>query len=167
VLSVLTSCGVISVISTYSISGTITQNGAALSGANVSLSGTSSASTITDINGNYSFAHVANGSYTITPSFAGYTFSPPSSSQTVDNANISGVDFTTSGSTAVVTTLAGSGTPGFINGAATSASFKSPGGITTDGTNLYVADTGNNAIREIGITSLQVMTLAGTGTPGF
>jgi len=148
VLSVIAACG-ISVISSYSISGTVTQNGTGLSGVTVSLTGTSSASATTDVNGNYSFAHVANGSYTITPSFSGYTFSPPNSSQTVSNANISGVNFSTSGSTAVVKTLAGSGTPGFANGAGNLASFNLPGGITTDGTNLYVADTGNNAIRNI------------------
>jgi sugar lactone lactonase YvrE len=163
VLSVIAACG-ISVISSYSISGTVTQNGTGLSGVTVSLTGTSSASATTDVNGNYSFAHVANGSYTITPSFSGYTFSPPSSSQTVSNSNISGVNFTTSGSTAVVKTLAGSGTAGFADGAGNLASFNLPGGITTDGTNLYVADTGNNLIRQVVITSGQVMTLAGSTT---
>jgi len=167
VLSVIAACGV-SIISTYNISGTVTQNGSGLSGVNVSLTGTSSASATTDANGNYSFAHVANGNYIITPSFSGYVFSPSSSSQTVNGANISGVNFTTSGSTAVVKTLAGSGTSGFSDGTGNLASFNSPGGITTDGTNLYVTDTGNNAIREIGITTGQVLTLAGfSGTPGF
>ncbi len=167
VLSVIAACG-ISIISTYNISGTVTQNGTGLAGVNVSLTGTSSASATTDTNGNYGFAHVANGNYTITPSFSGYTFSPSSSSQTVSGSNISGVNFTTGGSTAVVKTLAGSGTAGFADGTGNLASFNLPGGITTDGTNLYVADTGNNAIREIGITTGQVLTLAGfSGTPGF
>ena len=52
-------------------------------------------------------------------------------------------------STGVVTTLAGSGSSGFANGTGTSASFNSPAGITTDGTNLYVADYGNHLIRQI------------------
>jgi len=40
----------------------------------------------------------------------------------------------------VVTTLAGTGSSGSANGTGTSASFNNPSGITTDGTNLYVAD---------------------------
>jgi len=43
-------------------------------------------------------------------------------------------------STGVVTTLAGSGTAGSTNATGTSAKFNKPSGITTDGTNLYVAD---------------------------
>ena len=159
-------CG-ISIISNHSISGTVTQNGSGLSGVTVSLSGTSTASTTTDANGNYSFGDLAKGSYTITPSLTGDTFSPSSSSQTVNNTNISGVDFTEGGPTAEVTTLAGSGAAGFTNGPGTSASFDSPNSIATDGTNLYVADSGNNVIREIVIATGQVTTLAGSGTPGF
>ena len=49
----------------------------------------------------------------------------------------------------VVTTLAGTGSTGSSNGTGTSASFNSPIGITTDGTNLYVADQNNNRIRKI------------------
>ena len=52
-------------------------------------------------------------------------------------------------STGVVTTLAGTGSSGSANGTGTSASFNEPGAITTDGTNLYVADTGNHLIRKI------------------
>ena len=40
----------------------------------------------------------------------------------------------------VVTTFAGTGSSGSANGTGTSASFNHPKGITTDGTNLYVAD---------------------------
>lgn len=43
----------------------------------------------------------------------------------------------------------------------TDAYFSSPTGITTDGTNLYVADAGNNTIRKIVISSGAVSTLAG------
>ena len=49
----------------------------------------------------------------------------------------------------VVTTLAGTGSSGSANGTGTSASFNIPYGITTDGTNLYVADRGNHLIRKI------------------
>ena len=69
---------------------------------------------------------------------------------------------TTSGA---VTTLAGTGSSGSANGTGTSASFYSPSGITTDGTNLYVVD-GNHLIRQIVISTGAVTTLAGTGSTG-
>ena len=65
--------------------------------------------------------------------------------------------------TGAVTTLAGTaGTSGSTNGTGAAAGFKSPQGITTDGTNLYVADSGNNTIRKVVIATGAVTTLAGT-----
>ena len=69
-------------------------------------------------------------------------------------------------STGAVTTLAGTGSSGSANGTGTSASFNSPYGITTDGTNLYVADYGNHLIRKIVISTGVVTTVAGTGSSG-
>jgi hypothetical protein len=65
--------------------------------------------------------------------------------------------------TGEVSTLAGSspGSIGAADGTDTSASFKYPGGITTDGVHLYVADTYNHTIRKIVIASGDVSTLAG------
>ena len=51
-------------------------------------------------------------------------------------------------STGVVTTLAGSSS-GSTDATGTSGSFNRPRGITTDGTNLYVADLSNHLIRQI------------------
>ena len=48
-----------------------------------------------------------------------------------------------------VTTLAGDGMPGFLDGTGIAAQFDNAEGITTDGTNLYVADGDNNRIRQI------------------
>ncbi len=44
----------------------------------------------------------------------------------------------------------------------TSAYFNTPAGITTDGTNLYVADTGNYTIRKIILSTHAVRTIAGS-----
>lgn len=63
---------------------------------------------------------------------------------------------------ALVSSLSGmTNTSGFADGSATTATFNSPYGISADGTNLYVADEGNNEIRKIIISSGQVSTLAG------
>jgi len=69
-------------------------------------------------------------------------------------------------STGAVTTLAGTGSSGSANGTGTSASFSSPSGITTDGTNLYVSDSSNHLIRKIVISTGVVTTVAGTGSSG-
>jgi uncharacterized repeat protein (TIGR02543 family) len=69
-------------------------------------------------------------------------------------------------STAVVTTIAGTGTSGSVNGTGTGASFDRLREITTDGINLYAADSSNNMIRKIVISSGVVTTVAGSTTYG-
>lgn len=52
--------------------------------------------------------------------------------------------------TVIVSTLAGSGSAGNIDGTGTAASFNLPRGVAVDGSgNVYVADGNNNAIRKI------------------
>ena len=71
-------------------------------------------------------------------------------------------------SSGVVTTLAGTGSLGYSDGTGTLASFNQPNGITTDGTNLYVADRFGYTIRQIVLSSGVVTTLAGSaGASGF
>jgi len=65
-----------------------------------------------------------------------------------------------------VATLAG-GAEGFRDGQGAAARFDTPSGLALDSTgNLYVADTGNHAIRKVTPEGL-VTTLAGTGAPGY
>ena len=68
--------------------------------------------------------------------------------------------------TGVVTTFAGSttGISGYTNATGTAARFNLPVDITTDGTNLYVVDSGNNNIRKIVISSGVVTTFVGSAT---
>src|SRR6266699_2952568 len=78
---------------TYSISGTISP-AAGGSGATVTLSGAATATTTADGSGNYTFSGLANGTYAVTPSRTGYTFSPSTQAATVSGANVPGVNFT-------------------------------------------------------------------------
>ncbi|MHB1021279.1 MAG: Ig-like domain repeat protein [Acidobacteriaceae bacterium] len=73
--------------------------------------------------------------------------------------------------TGIITTVAGTiGHPGYSGdgGAATSAELNTPEGVAFDNNgDLYIADTGNNRIREVDATTGNISTVAGTGTAGF
>jgi hypothetical protein len=78
--AVITPGNIVSINKLAAAHGTIT--GVWVQGVSVAMSGAASGTTITDANGNYSFANLPSGtSYTFTPSLAGYNYSP--SSQTV------------------------------------------------------------------------------------
>ncbi len=71
-------------------------------------------------------------------------------------------------SNGTITTVAGSGTPGFSGdgASATVGQLHNPSGIAVDSTgNLYIADSGNNRIRKV--TGGVISTVAGNGTAGF
>jgi sugar lactone lactonase YvrE len=71
--------------------------------------------------------------------------------------------------TGAVTTIAGSASqPGSADGTGTAATFSRPSALALDAAgNLYVADTGNDNVRQIVLSTGQVTTLAGNaGTPG-
>src|SRR5229473_7971911 len=67
----------------FSMSGTINPT-AAGNGATVALSGAASTTATADSVGNYTFAGLANGAYTVAPSHAGFTFTPSSQNMTVN-----------------------------------------------------------------------------------
>jgi sugar lactone lactonase YvrE/thiol-disulfide isomerase/thioredoxin len=60
----------------------------------------------------------------------------------------------------------GGGTAGMLDGVETAAMFSGPQGMVLVGDFLYVADTGNHALRRIRLKSGEVLTLAGTGKQG-
>ena len=89
-------------------------------------------------------------------------------------------------STGIITTIAGTGTASYSgdNGPATSATLYYPYGVAVDSSgrthivllsgslnmsllgNVYIADTGNNRIRKVTISTGIITTIAGTGTQG-
>ena len=74
-----------------------TSGGAALAGATVTLSGAASRTTTTDSAGHYTFFGLVNGSYTVTASKSGCSFTPPSHSVTLSGNSVAGQNFTQSG----------------------------------------------------------------------
>jgi len=70
------------------------------------------------------------------------------------------------GGTWQVSTLAGSGplSPGSRDGQGLNVEFFFPYGITSDGTNLYVADSNNNTIRKVVASTGVVTTVAGSAS---
>jgi len=70
----------------------------------------------------------------------------------------------------IISTLAGTGSASFSGdgGPAASAALNYPEGVALDntGTNLYIADRGNNRIRVVSLTAFTITTFAGTGASG-
>jgi sugar lactone lactonase YvrE len=71
--------------------------------------------------------------------------------------------------TGILTTLAGTGAPSYNgDGNTTTANLALPRGLTLDAAgNLYLADTANQRIRRIDISTGQITTIAGQGTQAF
>ena len=60
----------------------------------------------------------------------------------------------------------GSGEEALTDGILASSAFNHPQGMALDGDTLYVADTGNHAIRRVDLAAGTVETIAGTGDQG-
>ncbi|MFV9506445.1 MAG: PKD domain-containing protein, partial [Oscillochloridaceae bacterium umkhey_bin13] len=91
-------------VPTYTVSGRVTTaNGTGLAGVTLS-DGTRTATT--NASGDYMLTGVPSGSYTLTPSLSGYTFSPASLSVSV-SGNLSGRNFTATPISAATYTISG------------------------------------------------------------
>lgn len=80
-------------VQTWTLSGTITPASLG-SGTPVILTGPVNLTTKVDTSGNYSFSGLVNGSYTVSPSQSGVTFTPPNRSVPINGNNMSGINFT-------------------------------------------------------------------------
>ncbi|WP_024299127.1 hypothetical protein [Methylomicrobium lacus] len=115
---------------TYSISGTLTPS-SLTAGSIVSLSGATSATATTDASGNFTFANLANGSYIVTPSKSGVTFTPASQSVTINGSNVTGVNFSAMSSSS--SSISGTLTPSSLTaGSTVSLSGAASATVTAD-----------------------------------
>ena len=121
---------------TFSISGTISATGG--SGATVALSGAAAMSTTANGAGGYSFSGLGNGTYTVTPSHQGYTFSPNTQLATVNGSDVSGINFTATAQTTPTYTISGTITPASSGSGATVILDGAAGATTTaNGSGMY------------------------------
>ena len=120
---------------TYSISGTV--SGALQQGVQISLTGAATAATATDAAGRYSFAGLGNGSYTLTPSLAGYTFSPASATALVNGADVGGKGFMATALVAPTYSISGTVSGAVQQGVQVSLAGTAPATTTTDTSGKY------------------------------
>jgi hypothetical protein len=105
---VLDGCGTVSKNSTPSpsspsspstgalaISGTISPASAG-SGSSLTLSGPATANATADTSGNYSFTDLVNGTYVVTPTHSGFSFSPTLQTVTLNGASAASINFAAS-----------------------------------------------------------------------
>jgi len=171
---------------THSLSGTISGSGG--SGATVALSGTASATTTADASGNFTFNNLVDGTYTVTPSYSGYTFTPANRSASLNGSNVVGVNFSSvlitysisgtisgaggngatvrlSGAAAATTTASASGTysfSGLANGAYTVTPSKT--GFTFTPSSQSVTVSNGNGTANFGTLTFAISgTVSGTG----
>jgi len=102
----------------YEISGTVTLTGgtALATDVTVELSGDATQTVHPATDGSYSFPDLPAGSYTVTPSLAGYQFEPPSENVTLTDQDVTDVDF--KGSAVVTPTYSILGTVTLTGGTA-------------------------------------------------
>jgi hypothetical protein len=70
----------------------------------------------------------------------------------------------------IIVDIAGTGNAGYMGFGvpASTSELNGPGGLALDGAgNLYIADTGNNVVREITAATGNINTIAGDGTAGY
>jgi len=119
----------------HSISGTV--SGAVSSGVTIAVTGTATAGTTTDGSGNYTVNGLFDGNYTVTPSLAGYTFTPNSTSVPMSGANVTGKNFTSAVYVAPTYTLSGTVTGVYVQGVTVTLSGAGSATTTTNASGNY------------------------------
>jgi hypothetical protein len=135
------------------------QSGTALSSAQLNATAT--------IAGTFTYSPVAGTVPPVGANTLTVTFTP---SDSVDyNTATATVTLQVVGDSAIISTIAGTGTAGFSgDGAALSIELNTPGSIARDSSgNLYFADISNHRVRKLTISTGSITTIAGNGSLNY
>jgi uncharacterized protein (DUF2141 family) len=119
----------------HTISGTV--SGPFTSGVLITVTGTATATATTGAGGTYTVPGLFDGSYTVTPSYAGYTFTPNSTAVTISGANLTGKNFTSAVVIAPTYTLSGTVTGPYVAGVTITMSGAATATTTTNASGAY------------------------------
>lgn len=128
---------------TYTISGTVTKGGSPLPGVRVTRSGggVASATAITDSSGKYILPPAIDGTYTITPSLAGHSFTPLSQRVTLNGGDLANINFVGVAGYSIsgkITSSTGAPLANVtVKRSGTTNTNNVPVSVTTDSTGLY------------------------------
>jgi len=99
--------------------------------------GTATATAATDSSGNFSFASLAAGSYTVTPAQAGYVYTPVSRAETLSTASLTDLVFNATASTAATYSISGTVSGPVIAGVTVTLNGTNIGSAVTDVSGSY------------------------------
>ena len=128
-----TSSSTTSTTSAFSLSGVVS----GVPSATVATAGTASLNTATDSSGNFSFASLAAGSYTVAPTQAGYIYIPVSRVETITTASITDVTFAATAATAATYTVSGTVSGSVVAGVTMTLNGTNVGSALTDAGGNY------------------------------
>jgi hypothetical protein len=131
-----------SMFNTYAsrnITGTVNSGGVGLANVSLSLSGSSTGSATSDVNGKFTFPNAPHGFYTLTPVKSGYVFSP-----FAVNATVEGSDVQTNFTAQPVYTLSGT-----IRSGSNTGSVLSGANVTIAGKSATTSATGQYSISGV------------------
>jgi hypothetical protein len=107
------------------------------SGVAIYLSGAATAPAITDADGNFSFTGLANGTYTLIPVLAGYTFSPVCTAVVISGADVPDINFVATANILPTYNISGTVTGAVLSGVTITLSGAATGTTTTDASGNY------------------------------